>query len=99
MADLEKAGYNPPFRVKNAPPHVFAELKRMEKGFALILLNYNPDVEVRGVSVQIPSGWQIRFESVLDDTPASSTLVPASDGSVSLPSFKRAALVSWVVEN
>ena len=99
MADLEKAGYNPPFRVKNAPPHVFAELKRTEKGFALILLNYNPDVEVRGVSVQIPSGWQIRFESVLDDTPASSTLVPASDGSVSLPSFKRAALVSWVVEN
>ena len=90
MTDLEKAGYNPPFRVKNAPPHVFAELKRMEKGFALFLLNYNPDVEVRDASVQIPSGRQIRFESVLDAVPASSALVPASDGSVSLPPFKRA---------
>jgi len=96
MADLEKVGYNPPFRMKNAPPHVFAELKRTEKGFALFLLNYNPDAAVRGVSVQVPSGLQVRFESVLDDVPVSSVLEPSSDGSISLPPFKRAALVSWI---
>lgn len=95
LADLGKVGCNMPFRVKNAPPHVFAELKRTEKGFALFLLNYNPDVEVSGVSVQISSGRQVQFESVLDDAPASSALEPASDGSVALPPFKRAALISW----
>jgi hypothetical protein len=93
MDDLAKVGYNPSVRVVGAPPHVFAEFKRMEKGLAVFLLNYNPDVEVKGIALKAPTGSRVRFESMLDDVPKSKTLEPTTGGTVLLPLFRRAAIV------
>lgn len=93
MADIARAGYDPPVRVVGAPPHVFAEFKRTEKGFTVFLLNYNPDVEVNDVSLKVPTGSRARFESMLDDVPEAKTLEPTTGGAVLLPTFRRAAIV------
>ena len=94
MADLDKVGYAPSIRVRNAPPHVFAEIKRTEKGGAIFLLNYNPDEAVTGISVQVPGTRKVRFAAPFDETPASVELELA-DGACVLPAFSRAAVIEW----
>ena len=93
MADLAKTGFDPAVRVLDAPEHVFAEFKRTDKGFAVFLLNYNPDVAATRVSLRVPAGRKVRFEAAFEDSPISKTLTPSSDGGLRLPSFKRCALV------
>ena len=94
MADIAKTGYNPPVRVVGAPQYVFAEFKRTEKGFVVFLLNYNPDVEVKDVSLKVPTGSRVRFETMLDDESKAKTLEPATGGAVPLPTFRRAVIVN-----
>lgn len=93
MADLAKTGYDPSVRVEGAPPHVFAEFKRTEKGLVVFLLNYNPDVDVKDVSLKVPAGSRVRFETMLDDVPKAKTLESTTDGAFLLPTFRRAAIV------
>ena len=93
MADLAKTGYDPSVRVEGAPPHVFAEFKRTEKGLVVFLLNYNPDVDVKDVSLKVPAGSRVRFETMLDDVPKAKTLESTIDGAFLLPTFRRAAIV------
>ena len=95
MDDLAKVGYAPSVRVLNAPPHVFVEIKRTEKGGAMFLLNYNPDVPAEGVAVRLPSGAKARFEAAFDDKPVAVDLAATPGGTFALPAFRRAALVAW----
>lgn len=93
MADISATGWKPPARVVGALPHVFAEFKRTANGFALFLLNYDPDKPAEGVSIFAPTGREIRFE----ETPGIGThampLAPATDGAIRLPAFKLGAFV------
>ena len=95
MSDIVKCGYRPPFRLRNAPACVFAELKRTAGGFALFLLNYNPDVPVDGALIEVPGADEIKFETMLDDVASNVSVKPSSEGSFRLPAFARGALVTW----
>lgn len=93
MADISATGWKPPARVVGALPHVFAEFKRTANGFALFLLNYDPDIEVEGVSVMGSAGLEIRFEEMPGNGSGAHTLTPESDGAIRLPAFKLGAFV------
>ena len=94
MADLAAAGWSPPVRVAGVPPHVFAEFRRMAGGFALFLLNYNPDAPAEGVSVIGPNGGNVRFEAICDGSGVAALPV-GPDGAVRLPTFRLGAYVEW----
>ena len=93
MSDIAKTGYAPPVGIVGAPQHVFAEFKRLDKGFALFLLNYNPDVKVKGVSLKASAGRRVRFTPILEGDFVPSALAPSSEGVFPLPSFTRGAIV------
>ena len=93
MADIAKTGYAPPVGVVGAPQHVFAEFKRLDKVFALFLLNYNPDVKVNGVSLKASAGRRVRFTAILEGDSVPSALAPSGEGVFPLPSFARGAIV------
>ena len=95
MSDIEKAGYSHVFRLLGAPPHVFAELKRTDGGFALFMLNYKPDVPVKEAVLKVPGAGELRFETMLDDNGVDIPVKPSSDGSFKLPPFVRGAFVTW----
>ncbi len=94
MADLDKVGYAPPVRVLDVPPHVFAEIKRTEKGFAVFLLNYNPDAAVEGATIRVAGASRVCFEAPFEDLPVATDL-EASGGACRLPVFHRAAVIAW----
>ena len=95
MSDLEKVGYNPVFRLLNAPPHVFAELKRTDDGFALFLLNYEPNVPVKDSVLQVPGVDKVQFETMLDDNSVAIPVKPSPEGAFNLPPFTRGACATW----
>ncbi len=93
MADIASTGWKPPVRVVGAPPHVFAEFKRTANGFALFLLNYDPDKPAEGVSILAPTGREIRFEETPGIGTHATPLAPATDGAIRLPAFKLGAFI------
>lgn len=93
MADISATGWKPPARVVGALPHVFAEFKRTANGFALFLLNYDPDKPAEGVSIFAPTGREIRFEETPGIGTHATPLAPATDGGIRLPAFKLGAFV------
>jgi hypothetical protein len=93
MADIASTGWKPPVRVIGAPPHVFAEFRRTPDGFALFLLNYDPDKPAEGVSIVAPAGREIQFEEMPGIGTHATPLAPATDGVIRLPAFKLGAFV------
>lgn len=93
MADISATGWKPPARVVGALPHVFAEFRRTANGFALFLLNYDPDKPAEGVSIFAPTGREIRFEETPGIGTHATPLAPATDGAIRLPAFKLGAFV------
>jgi hypothetical protein len=51
MDDIAKTGWRPKVRVEGLPPYVFMEVKKMPKGYAVFLFNYNPSERVSGAKV------------------------------------------------
>ena len=43
--------WKPKVRVEGVPPHVFVEVKKTQKGYAVLLMNYNPSERVSGAKV------------------------------------------------
>ena len=85
LDDLAKMGHAPPIRVRGLPSHVFVEFKRTEKGYAIHLLNYNPDIQVSGMNVNTPSGSKVRYWLPFDGG--------VEGEGRTLPTFSRYALV------
>ena len=74
MADFAKIGWKPKVRVEGVPPHVFVEVKKMPKGYAVLFMNYNPSDEIVGAkvisdlgSVDIPAFSLYRFLDLNDN--------------------------------
>ena len=54
VADLAKTGFKPQISFENLPETVFVEIKRIEGGYAVHLVNYNPKVPVRDAKMSFP---------------------------------------------
>lgn len=88
LAEVARTGWTSPVRLVNAPPCVFAEFKRTAKGYAVHLLNYNPQTPAAGVKVEVPGAKRITF---LEPYGTDVSVREAKDGS--LPAFAQYALV------
>lgn len=51
MSDLARVGYCPAVAFEGLPDSVFVEVKRLNRGFAVMLVNYDPATPVSGASV------------------------------------------------
>ena len=91
MADLAKVGWKPPVALDGVAPHVFAEYRRMKSGgIAVHLVNYAPDVPVKGARIVLPPGAKATFEEPFGADFSARPLPP--DGA--LPPFAQYALVT-----
>ena len=62
MDDIARTGWQSKVRSEGLPPYVFMEVKKMPKGYAVFLFNYNPSEHV--------SGAKVFFDSKCVDIPA-----------------------------
>lgn len=92
MKALAETGWKPAVRIEGAPAHVFAEVKRTANGYVVQLVNYNPDLPVKGVRILCDGASSFRCEIPFDPPSGGSR---TSAGACDLPQFSHYAFAAF----
>lgn len=66
MSDLAATGFRLPFEIAGCPESVAADVRRLQSGYAVHFVNYDPAHPVRGAVIRLRSGREIRVPDIAE---------------------------------